>query len=129
MKREELPAAAAKMGAAFADYRQWIEQRLPNMPHAQPIGRELYDWILRRVWLLPFDANDIRRMGEQEYGRYLSFTAFEEARNRGLPPQRACARRPITPRRRSRTSRRCERSCKAEMCLRSRTSSVRIAAR
>lgn len=82
----ELPAAAAKMGAAFADYRQWIEQRLPNMPHAQPVGRELYDWILRRIWLLPFDADDIRRMGEQEYGRYLSFTSFEESRNRGLPP-------------------------------------------
>jgi glucose/arabinose dehydrogenase len=82
----ELPAAAAKMGAAFADYRQWIEQRLPNMAHAQPVGRELYDWILRRIWLLPFDAEDIRRMGEQEYGRYLSFTAFEESRNRGLPP-------------------------------------------
>jgi glucose/arabinose dehydrogenase len=82
----ELPAAAAKMGAAFADYRQWIEQRLPNMAHAQPVGRELYDWILRRIWLLPFDADDIRRMGEQEYGRYLSFTSFEESRNRGLPP-------------------------------------------
>lgn len=82
----ELPAAAAKMGAAFADYRQWIEQRLPDMPHAQPVGRELYDWILRRIWLLPFDADDIRRMGEQEYGRYLSFTSFEESRNRGLPP-------------------------------------------
>lgn len=82
---QELPAAAAQMGAAFADYRQWIEQRLPDMPHAQPIGRELYDWVLRRVWLLPFDADDIRRMGEQEYGRYLSFTAFEAARNRGLP--------------------------------------------
>jgi hypothetical protein len=81
----ELPAAAAKMGAAFADYRQWIEQRLPNMPQAQPVGRELYDWILRRIWLLPFDAEDIRRMGEQEYGRYLSFTSFEESRNRGLP--------------------------------------------
>jgi glucose/arabinose dehydrogenase len=81
----ELPAAAARMGAAFADYRQWIEQRLPGMPHAQPIGRDLYDWVLRRIWLLPFDATDIQRMGEQEYARYLSFTSFEEARNRGLP--------------------------------------------
>ena len=81
----ELPQAAAVMGAAFADYRHWIEQRLPSMPHAEPVGREIYDWILRRIWLLPFDADDIRRMGEQEYGRYLSFTSFEEARNRGLP--------------------------------------------
>ena len=31
------------------------------------------------------DAEDILRMGEQEYARYLAFTEFEEARNAGLP--------------------------------------------
>jgi glucose/arabinose dehydrogenase/uncharacterized protein (DUF885 family) len=87
----ELPVAAAKMGAAFADYRRWIEQRLPSMPHAQPIGRELYDWVLRRIWLLPFDADDIKHMGEQEYARYLAFTSFEEARNAGLPAAKRVA--------------------------------------
>lgn len=81
----ELESAAREMGDALADYRQWIERRLPTMENARPLGRELYDWLLRRVWLLPFDADDILRLGEQEYGRYLSFTSFEEARNKGLP--------------------------------------------
>ena len=83
--RAELHAAAKEMGDAFRDYRQWIEQRLPTMVRAQPIGRDMYNWILRRIWLLPYDADDILQFGEQEYARYLSFSAFEKARNSGLP--------------------------------------------
>ena len=86
----ELHAAAAAMGSALEDYRSWIEERLPTMARAQPIGRDMYDWILRRIWLLPYDATEILHIAEQEYARYLSFTSFEEARNRGLPtPARA----------------------------------------
>ncbi len=82
---DELDAAAADMGLALESYRQWLENRLPGMAGARPIGRDLYDWILRRIWLLPFDAEDILRLGEQEFARYLAFTSFEESRNRGLP--------------------------------------------
>lgn len=81
----ELDSAAIEMGAAFESYRLWIEERLPDMAGAQPVGREMYDWILRRIWLLPFDAEDILRLGEQEYARFLAFTSFEESRNRDLP--------------------------------------------
>ena len=87
----DLEAAAGAMGTALESYRLWIEERLPGMAGARPIGRELYDWILRRIWLLPFDAEDVLRLGEQEFARYLAFTSFEEARNRGLP-QPAAAR-------------------------------------
>jgi len=86
-----LPAAAETMGDALAGYRDWIEARLPTMARAEPIGRELYDWLLERVWLLPYDAEDVLRMGEQEYARYLAFTEFEEARNAGLPVPEAVA--------------------------------------
>ena len=81
----ELDSAAAEMGTALESYRLWIEERLPDMAGARPIGREMYDWILRRIWLLPFDAEDILRLGEQEYARFLAFTSFEESRNRDLP--------------------------------------------
>ena len=84
----DVTEAAAAMGRSLDAFRAWIEERLPSMPRAQPVGRELYDWMLRRIWLLPFDADDIRQLGEQEYGRYQSFTAFEAARNAGLPHPR-----------------------------------------
>ena len=87
---EELHAAAADMGAALTDYRIWIEKRLPTMTRAQPVGRDMYNWILRRIWLLPFSAKEILHLGQQEYARYLSFTSFEESRNRDLPmPKKA----------------------------------------
>ncbi len=82
---EQLTPAAVAMGDAFAGFRDWIETRLPGMQRAAPIGRDLYDWLLQRVWLLPYDAEDILRFGEQEYARYLAFSEFEAARNRGLP--------------------------------------------
>lgn len=89
-RRDELHAAAAAMGDALEDYRRWIEQRLPTMAHARPIGRELYDWLLRRVWLLPYDADQILQFGEQEYARYRAFSVYEAVRNRELPmPVRA----------------------------------------
>jgi len=89
-RKAELQSAALEMGDALLDYRKWIEQRLPTMARARPIGPDMYNWILRRIWLLPFDADEILHFCEQEYSRYLSFTAFEEARNRGVPvPQRA----------------------------------------
>ena len=81
----ELDSTAVEMGEALESYRLWIEERLPEMSGARPIGREMYDWILRRIWLLPFDAEDILRLGEQEYARFLAFTSFEESRNRDLP--------------------------------------------
>ncbi|MDH5309521.1 MAG: DUF885 domain-containing protein [Gammaproteobacteria bacterium] len=90
-RRADLVAAADAMGTAFAEYRNWIEARLPSMPHAEPIGGEMYDWLLQRVWLVPYDAEDILRFGEQEYARYLAFTEFEEARNLGLPMPESAA--------------------------------------
>lgn len=87
----ELMTAATAMGEALEDFRDWIEARLPTMAHAEPIGRELYDWLLRRVWLLPFDADTILTLGEREYARYLTFTELEEHRNAGLPAPAAAA--------------------------------------
>lgn len=81
-----LQAAARDMGRALASYRQWIEQRLPTMAHATPVGRELYDWVLRRIWLLPYTADTMLEAGEREYARYLSFSEYETVRNRSLPP-------------------------------------------
>ncbi|MBT8441189.1 MAG: DUF885 domain-containing protein, partial [Gammaproteobacteria bacterium] len=87
---ENLLQATDAMGDALEDYRAWIEERLPTMSSAKPIGRDMYDWILRRIWLLPYDADDVLRTAEQELSRYVTFTALEEARNDGLAnPARA----------------------------------------
>lgn len=86
---KELVPAAERMGRALEDYRRWIEERLAAMPRAQPVGRALYEWLVRRVWLLPYDADDLLRIGEREYARYLTFTELEARRNARLPPAEA----------------------------------------
>jgi len=83
--RAELQEAAVDMGEALEFFRSWIESRIPEMTPTTPIGRDMYDWILRRVWLLPYDTDDVLRFGEKEFARYMSFTALEEARNDGIP--------------------------------------------
>lgn len=86
----ELPAAAQAMGEALAEYEQWIRDRLDTTSRSAPVGREMYDWLLHHVWLLPYDAGDILRLGEQEYARFQAWSAFEEVRNQGqLPLTRA----------------------------------------
>lgn len=84
-QRRDFVDAAARAGGALESYRTWLEAGLPDMPNAEPIGREMYDWILRRIWLLPFTGDELLELGRQEYGRYLTFTELEEARNHGLP--------------------------------------------
>ena len=83
--RAEFTVAAERMGEAFDGYGKWLRNNLDQMGEPRPAGRELYDWILRNVWLLPYNAENILRMGEQELARLQTFTAFEEKRNGGQP--------------------------------------------
>jgi hypothetical protein len=89
--RGEISVAAERMGEAFDGYERWLRDNLDQMGEPRPAGRKLYDWILRNVWLLPYDAEDILRMGEQELARLQAFTAFEEKRNEGQPKLVAAA--------------------------------------
>jgi hypothetical protein len=81
----EFARAADAAADALEDYRQWLIEQMPTLPSMEPIGQELYDWILQRIWLVPFTGDELLELAEQEYGRYLTFTELEEARNRGLP--------------------------------------------
>ena len=84
--RGEFDDSARKMGDAFGAYEDWLRARLPSLAPAAPPGRALYDWLLRRVWLVSWNADEIRAFGQRELDRYLAATALEEARNAGLPP-------------------------------------------
>jgi len=84
-QQAELHDVAESMGESLESYRAWIESELPNMTPTAPIGGDMYDWILSRIWLLPYDTEDILEFGEKEYARYVSFTALEEARNAEIP--------------------------------------------
>jgi uncharacterized protein (DUF885 family) len=81
----ELPGVMEKAVAALEAYRDWLKQRLPQMPEKTAVGREAYVFFLRKVALLPFTPEELLAMGKQEWDRAASFEAYEQQRNQGLP--------------------------------------------
>jgi uncharacterized protein (DUF885 family) len=79
-----VPAAAAARDAArgFLDWLRSVEGTLPS--HGG-IGRENYDWYLRKVLLFPYTWEEMRVIAEREYQRSIVFLKLEEHRNRGIP--------------------------------------------
>lgn len=81
---DDLPAAErarlvkARDGAvkALHDYADWLAAGLSKMPEWQPMGAASYDYLLRRVLLLPFDAHDVAHLGEVELARYRALEAM-----------------------------------------------------
>jgi hypothetical protein len=58
---------------AFADE---LEKQLPQMPFFTPMGEERYDYLLRHVYLLPLNSQQILMLGESELARYRGLEAL-----------------------------------------------------
>lgn len=84
-RRGSLAAPASLAGHALAEYRGWLQQRLPSMPTDTAVGREAYVTFLREVALVPFTPDELLAMGRQEWERAVAFEALEQQRNRGRP--------------------------------------------
>ncbi len=95
--QQELPLAAHKAFAALVGYRRWLEARinLSNRPVAEgglaelgessALGRDAYQFFLRKVALIPYEPEELIRMARQEWERSVALEAFEKSRNRELP--------------------------------------------
>jgi uncharacterized protein (DUF885 family) len=75
---------------ALHEYADWLANGLSSMPEWQPMGESSYNYLLRRVLLLPFDARDIAHLGEIELARYRALEAMLKDPNLASPdPARA----------------------------------------
>jgi uncharacterized protein (DUF885 family) len=83
---QQLNDATKQAISALESYREWLERRLPAMSGKTAVGREAYLFFLREVALLPFTPEQILAMARQEWERAVAFQAYEEHRNKGLPP-------------------------------------------
>ncbi len=84
-KEPELAAEALAALLACESFRDWLRGSLPRLTHSAAIGLDNYDWYLKHVRLMPYTSEDVRRLGERELQRALTFLAIEENRNRNLP--------------------------------------------
>jgi uncharacterized protein (DUF885 family) len=61
---------------AMHGYADWLDARRGEMPEWQPMGEEKYNYLLKHVLLLPFDAHDLAQLGEVELVRYRALEAM-----------------------------------------------------
>ncbi len=76
----------------FAD---WLERRLPGMVPFKPMGEENYNYILKNIYLLPLDAEQVEMLGQAELARYRALESLlpdpsladpNPARSKNIPP-------------------------------------------
>ena len=61
---------------ALHEYADWLEAGQTAMPDWKPMGEAAYNDLLKRVLLLPFDANQVAELGEVELARYRALEAM-----------------------------------------------------
>jgi uncharacterized protein (DUF885 family) len=81
-----LQAATPKAVTALEDYRAWLQANLASMPEKSAIGRDAYEFFLRKVALIPYSPEEMLQMSRQEWARSVSFEAYEKQRDRDVPP-------------------------------------------
>ena len=75
-ERKRLITARDTAVNALHQYADWLDAGLSKMPEWQPMGEANYNYLLRRVLLLPFDAHDVAHLGEVELARYRALEAM-----------------------------------------------------
>ncbi len=61
---------------ALHGFADWLEPRIGAMAPFAPMGRKNYDDYLRRVLLLPLDADQVAMLGQAELNRYRGLEAL-----------------------------------------------------
>ncbi|MGI9164924.1 MAG: DUF885 domain-containing protein [Pyrinomonadaceae bacterium] len=80
---------------AIHGFADWLERRLPGMVAFKPMGEENYNYLLKNIYLLPLDANQVEMLGQAELARYRGLESLlpdpsladpNPARSKNIPP-------------------------------------------
>ena len=86
--REQQPDLVDDISAAMdsvTGFHSWLTENRESMTGQGGVGREYFDWYLKHVKLMPYDADQIVTLGLRELDRLWSVYALEQHRNRNLP--------------------------------------------
>jgi uncharacterized protein (DUF885 family) len=75
-ERGELARARDSAVLALHGFADWLAARLPAMVAWRPMGEANYNYLLRNVYLLPLDANQVAMLGEAELARFRGLEAM-----------------------------------------------------
>lgn len=89
-QRELVPdIKAAKKSAE--DLLAWIKANRGSMTAQAGVGRANFDWYLKNVKMMPYNADQIVVLGHRELDRLWALYGLEQHRNRNLPPLKISA--------------------------------------
>jgi hypothetical protein len=80
-----LLAAAAAAASALGEFRDWVAGSMASWQAAEPIGRDVLQWYLTHVALLPLTPEEILAGGRAELDRAIALELLERNRNRYGP--------------------------------------------
>jgi len=81
----KLVPAAVRAAERLRDFGNWLEQNRSRMTGKYSIGKEILDWYVHHVFLMPYNSEELLLMAEMERARALSYLQFELQKNRNLP--------------------------------------------
>ncbi|MBV8340510.1 MAG: DUF885 family protein, partial [Candidatus Eremiobacteraeota bacterium] len=85
-ERDQLFAARDKALSALHGYKRWVDANLPRWHSGGfAVGKEQYDWMLRRVLLLPYTSDDLLQLAHIELARDRALDAWERDRQTYAP--------------------------------------------
>ena len=89
-ERRRLVKARDAALKSLHEYADWLHARRGEMTDWHPMGEAKYNYLLKHVLLLPFDAHDLDHLGEVELVRYRALEAMLKDPNLASPdPARA----------------------------------------
>jgi len=77
--------AIAAASTATIDFVAWLQAQAPSKNGPSGVGKEVYNWSLRNVHLVPLTWDDEVMLLKSELARAQTMLRLEEQRNRGLP--------------------------------------------
>ena len=75
-EKQDFVHARDKALAALHAYADWLEQGLAKMAEFKPMGEAQYNYLLKNVYLLPVDAQQVAMLGQVELARYRALEAL-----------------------------------------------------
>jgi uncharacterized protein (DUF885 family) len=93
-EKQALVQARDAAVSALHAYATWLDERMPTMAAFVPMGRANYDLYLRRIHLLPLNAEQVEMLGQAELNRYRgleslladpSLASPDPARSKSIP--------------------------------------------
>ncbi len=85
---ERQPELTEDIGAARASvqaFHAWLVENRPAMTGSGGVGKDYFNWYLKHVKLMPYNADQIVTLGLRELDRLWSVLTLEKHRNRHLP--------------------------------------------